>query len=172
MRSIKFDLSPAGAIFSEDRTRRYALWREVNYDFLGPDLEKYVLFIGLNPSIANETRLDPTVTRCYNYAKRWGFRYLLMGNLYSKVSTDPKNVRFNDYERENMEYLVKLHLMAEQTILAWGTHAEKYIACLAIKNLIDGKGLYCLGVNQDQSPKHPLYLRGDVKPQLYEAHLK
>ena len=50
------------AKFSGCRTYRYALWRV--WDQSNP----YVMFIGLNPSTADETEDDPTVIRCMNYA--------------------------------------------------------------------------------------------------------
>jgi hypothetical protein len=53
----------ATAAFSPDRTFRYALERSWG---IGPTL----LFIGLNPSTADEYTNDPTVTRCQNYAYR------------------------------------------------------------------------------------------------------
>jgi len=36
------------------------------------------LFIGLNPSTANEEVDDPTIRRCVNYAKDWGYGGFMM----------------------------------------------------------------------------------------------
>ena len=47
----------SGALFSRDKKYRYALWRV--WDFDSPS----VMFIGLNPSTANEKVNDPTILR-------------------------------------------------------------------------------------------------------------
>jgi len=31
------------------------------------------MIIGLNPSTADENENDPTITRCINFAKSWGY---------------------------------------------------------------------------------------------------
>ena len=53
------------AFFSKDRLYRYALWR-----IWDNELPK-VLFIGLNPSTADEVKDDPTIRRCIRYALDW-----------------------------------------------------------------------------------------------------
>lgn len=58
------------AIFSQSRQYRYTLyrcWGEISRD------HGTVMFIGLNPSTADETKDDPTVRRCIGFAKSWGF---------------------------------------------------------------------------------------------------
>ncbi len=167
-------VSDAGAHFNTDRSRRYLLWRLIE----GAKGDKFVLFIGLNPSIADEVRLDPTVTRCFNYAKRWGFRCLLMGNLYSKISTDPKGVDFDridvDDQTNNYWELSQAMSLANQIIVCWGSNASERIAGHFLRRTrqVSGRSLYCLGVNKNGSPKHPLYLKADVEPVLFEADLK
>ena len=51
------------ALLSEDRKYRYLLSRA--WDEAKPT----VLFIGLNPSTADEETDDPTIRKCINYAK-------------------------------------------------------------------------------------------------------
>ncbi|NBR07543.1 MAG: DUF1643 domain-containing protein, partial [Planctomycetes bacterium] len=55
-------------VFSNCRKYRYTLWRQ--WDFTNPS---YAMFIGLNPSTADEVQNDPTVARCIDYSMRWGF---------------------------------------------------------------------------------------------------
>ena len=71
------------AILSEDRKYRYVLLR--TWDEAKPA----VLFIGLNPSTADEEDDDPTILKCINYAKTWGYGKILMVNLFALRSTDP-----------------------------------------------------------------------------------
>ena len=54
-----------GAEFSECRTWRYVLWRRWGWH----GFAKQVMFIGLNPSTADETDDDPTIRRCIRFAK-------------------------------------------------------------------------------------------------------
>ena len=63
------------AILSEDRKYRYILSR--TWD----DTKPTVLFIGLNPSTADEETDDSTIRKCINYAKCWGYGKILMANL-------------------------------------------------------------------------------------------
>jgi len=48
-----------------------------------------VTFIMLNPSIADATRPDPTLTRCIGFAQSWGMGGLRVANLWSMVQSDP-----------------------------------------------------------------------------------
>lgn len=50
---MQVDNEPSGAVFADDRTHRLYLWRRWNQD--GP----WVMFIGLNPSTADERLNDP-----------------------------------------------------------------------------------------------------------------
>jgi hypothetical protein len=50
------------AEFSACRKNRYALWRVWN------EADPLVMFIGLNPSVADETADDPTIRRCIQFA--------------------------------------------------------------------------------------------------------
>ena len=50
-------------IFSECRQYRYTLWRE--WDLLNSN---YAMFIGLNPSTADEWKDDPTIRRCIDFS--------------------------------------------------------------------------------------------------------
>ena len=75
------------AKFSNDRIYRYALWRV--WDESLPKL----LFIGLNPSTADEINDDPTMRRCIRFAKDLGYGTFIMGNIFGYRSTDPKKIK-------------------------------------------------------------------------------
>ena len=86
---LPLDLSqPSGAIFSEDRVHRYALWR--SFATLLSTAPRYAMFIGLNPSTADEANDDPTIRRCMDYTKRWGFDAYVMTNLFAYRETNPE----------------------------------------------------------------------------------
>jgi hypothetical protein len=50
----------------------------------------YVVWIGLNPSIADEQQLDPTLRRILGFTKQLGLQRFVMLNLFALVSTDPQ----------------------------------------------------------------------------------
>ena len=150
------------AFFSKDRKHRYALWRVWNNK-----LPK-VLFIGLNPSTADEVKDDPTIRRCINYAKDWGYGGYIMGNIFAYRSTDPKNLKItnNPIGIDNNSWLIKLHSEASLTIGAWGNHGKYLDRGREVINLIDD--LYCLKVTKEGHPSHPLYLPGNLKPIIFK----
>ncbi len=146
---------PKGAIFSEDRKYRYALWRVWSFRPL-------LLLIGLNPSKAGEFNDDPTLTRGIVRAHRAGFGGLLMVNLYAYVSTEPK-VLLGDGEFVGVltdNYLRLMITMSSQQLVCWGSSSLVAKRAPVVLSMI--KEPYCLGVNADGQPKHLLYISYDV----------
>src|SRR5579864_646380 len=76
-----------GAWFDRGRRYRYLLWRAWGGG------GRFVLFILLNPSTADQDRNDPTVERCERRARTSGFDGLLVANLFALRSTDPGVLR-------------------------------------------------------------------------------
>ena len=152
------NLLVSDAFFSEDRIYRYALWRIWN------DLLPTVLFIGLNPSTADEVQNDPTIRRCMRFANDWGFGGYIMGNIFGYRSTDPKKLKLldNPIGLDNNYWLTKLHKEADLTIGAWGNHGKLLNRGEQVLNLIDN--IYCLKVTNEGQPSHPLYLSSKLKP--------
>ena len=146
------------AKFSECRTYRYALWR------IWDEKRPLVMFIGLNPSTADEIDNDPTVTRCINFIKDWGYGGLCMSNLFAYRETDRHKMKiysepigpFND------QWLVKLANEAEIVVAAWGNDGAHLKRSEKVIELIPK--LYYLALNKSGEPTHPLYLNGSLKP--------
>jgi hypothetical protein len=111
------------AIFSDCRSYRYALWREWS------DTKKFVMFIGLNPSTADEYTDDPTIRRCIGFTKDLGFSAMVMTNLFAFRATKPEDMKAspNPIGKENDKYLIEIANEAAIVIAAWGTH-EIYLA--------------------------------------------
>ena len=86
------------ALFDPDMIFRYRLAIPIPHPLPGPSrdlapaypLRGTCLFIMLNPSTADETANDPTIRRCIGFASLWGFRHLVIGNLFALRSTDPQ----------------------------------------------------------------------------------
>lgn len=178
-------------IFSEDRKYRYTLWREwwkqnpprpmcrdcADHDGVCPsdgsrcNPSDYVMFIGLNPSTADETQDDPTIRRCIGFAKAWGYGALCMTNLFAFRATDPKVMKAQPMPLvcefvENSNRIIDVAKDAGLIVCAWGAHgnfqnrANETVSFLRIYKI----KLHHLGLNRDGTPKHPLYLRKDLKP--------
>ena len=147
------------AAFSPDRKYRYALWR------IWDDRKPVCMFIGLNPSTANENTNDPTIRRCMSFAGCWGFGGLCMTNLFAYVSTNPPDLRSLDsIGPENDSWLVYLAAHSGIIVACWG-HWDIFGRSGAVMSLIPK--LYCLGTTKQGRPRHPLYLSRETKPTEY-----
>lgn len=154
-------LTTSGAEISDCGTYRYSLWRA-----WAPLLPTCV-FAMLNPSTADATEDDPTIRRCIGFARREGCGRLVVVNLYSLRSTDPRVLGRHPYP--NGPYAARI--IAETlsaadgpVICAWGSDPAARDQAGFMLDLIRayGKVPMCLGQNKDGQPKHPLYLRVDA----------
>lgn len=157
MKSLFETGTSCGADFSPCRTYRYSLTRR--WDDVLPN----VMFIGLNPSTADETEDDPTIRRCIGFAKDWGFGGLIMANLFAFRATDPKVMKraADPVGPENDKWLWELYGRAKLVIAAWGNDGaflERGGEVLAMLN----HDVCQLGYTRSGQPKHPLYLRSDT----------
>jgi hypothetical protein len=150
-----------GATFSEDRVYRYHLWRGWG------DREHRCVFVGVNPSDADERDNDQTITKCVGFAKRWAFGALDMLNPFALVSTDVTGLlRHPDpIGPENDKYLEHVLANASRIVWAWGKHPVRVRKL--IRQRIESAGWFAvprhcevgtLGHNGDGSPRHPLML--------------
>ncbi len=145
-----------GAIFSECRKYRYALWRNWNYN-----LPK-VMFIGLNPSTANEIVNDNTICRVINFAKNWGFGGVYMLNCFPYISTNPDDLNEFGNTELNDRYLYLTAINCKEIIFAWGSFkiVKKYGRDAELSKMFPNAK--ALKINKDGSPLHPLYAPKDV----------
>jgi len=143
------------AVFSSCRKYRYSLTRAWNLT------GNYVLFIGLNPSIADELIDDPTLKRCINFAKDWGYGGLIMVNLFAYVSTHPSELKNTKLPigKENDEHILKNHQKSQLTVIAWGNDGYLYDRDKEVLAIIDSP--MCLNINKSGQPAHPLYQKKD-----------
>ena len=145
------------ATFSDCRKYRYALSRTWN------GKKKTILFIGLNPSTADEKIDDPTIRRCINYAQNWGYGSLLMVNLFAYRATMPselKNVK-NPIGNDNDLHIIELSKKADIAVAAWGNEGTLLNRDKEVKKILPN--LMCLKINKSGQPAHPLYQKKDLK---------
>ena len=146
-----------GAEFSDDRKYRYCLWR------IWDENKPMVMFIGLNPSTANENKDDPTIRRVKRFAFDWGFGGVYMMNLFAWITAYPAELKIcEDPLGENDERLRRLSYSCKDIIFAWGSFKEaQERSKQVIKMFPFAKALV---INHNGTPKHPLYIKSDTIP--------
>lgn len=145
-----------GAHFSQDRKYRYALWRIW-------DKEKpLVMFIGLNPSTANEDENDPTIRSVERISKFNGYGGFYMMNCFPFVSTDPKQLYDCSHSIRNENYLKEVASTCKDVVFAWGNF--DVVKKLGVDYILgqwfpNAKALH---INKGGTPKHPLYCKTET----------
>lgn len=146
------------ARFSRCRNYRYSLRRSWEGG------QGRVLFIGLNPSTADHRRDDPTIRRCVNFARDWGFAEMEVVNLFAFRATYPADLKAaaDPVGSRNDEWIRRSHRLADLSIACWGNDGQYLDRCHAVIAMLEG--LHCLQVNRSRQPAHPLYQRASQKP--------
>jgi hypothetical protein len=149
-----------GAVFSACRTWRYSLTRELG----GRGGQRRVVFIGLNPSTADENADDPTTRRCARFARDWGFTQLELVNLYAYAATQPAALRraLDPVGPQNREAVGVAVGRADLVVCAWGNAGTGEEADAALELL---ERPCCLGLTAGGAPRHPLYIAAATRPQ-------
>lgn len=166
------------AAFSKDRRFRYELRRQ--WDASKP----WVNFIGLNPSVADGQTDDPTIRRCIGFARAWGYGGLIMTNLFPLVASRPAQVVAAFWQSrgqmaglpENGAYLLDGVQSAGLVVGAWGEAPDvlwrEQAVQAQLRLLVDaGAQFHALTVLKGGQPGHPLYLKADLTPRLYQPLL-
>ena len=70
--------------------------------------------------------------------------------------------------RDNERYILESVQRCDCVILAWGNHGTWRKQDLYTLELLKSYNhLYSLGITKQGCPRHPLYLRNTIKPQIY-----
>ncbi|WP_425318523.1 DUF1643 domain-containing protein [Pseudomonas nitroreducens] len=157
------------AIISDCGQYRYLLTRESGLPLAEAPA---ALFIMLNPSTADATLDDPTIRRCRGFAQAWGCSGLAVANLYAYRATNPRDLLqcTDPVGPENDAQLAALAGEYRDIVCAWGKHAKAdRVSVVAAILQQAGARLWCLGINKDGSPKHPLYIRQDTQLMRWNA---
>jgi hypothetical protein len=162
------------ATFSDDNLARFRL----SFELCGLGR---LMVIALNPSKATHEVPDNTASKLERLARGLTFAGLDICNISPWRSTAPRGMldpRAPDYDAENLEVIRDVASRANVVVAAWGvqrspkalnefvTSRARTIAWTLDR---DGVVLRCLGVTADGVPRHPLFLRGDAKPVLWEG---
>lgn len=150
-----------GASFGgKDDCYRYTLWR--TWDRRLPT----AVFAMLNPSTADAVKLDPTLTRCVKFARRWGAGKMLVVNIFALRSPHPRDL-LEVKDPVGPLNNGAISLAAEEArntwgwfVCGWGNHGALLERNLEV--MVDLKvrllplDPLCLGVTDHGHPKHPL----------------
>jgi hypothetical protein len=154
-------------VFSPCRIYRYRLDHVID-----ESNDRALAFCMLNPSTADENQLDPTLRRCRNFADRWGFGRMIIGNLFAFRATDPADMKsaVDPVGPDNDDALREIAYEADLVVCAWGAHGDymgrdEHVTA-TLRRIRD---LHALSFTASDMPRHPLYLRGDLKPQPFRA---
>jgi hypothetical protein len=168
---------PEGAIvtarFSECDLYRYELVE--TWDPLG----KKVMFLLMNPSVAGIEHADPTLIRTGKYARRWGYGCQMIGNVHAYRVTDSKELLKVDdpIGPDNDAAIVWMASQCEEVVLGFGMPPGRPTQVITstqrsnrIVRLLRNAGAnlkYLALCKNDITPRHPLYLKGNLLPQPY-----
>lgn len=152
-----------GAEFSQCRKYRFALWR------IWDEAKPLVMFIGLNPSNANEGKDDPTIESVTRISKNNGYGGFYMMNCFPIVSSDPRVLKgfwqspvsyIQNQDTLNRRKLEEVSKSCAAVVFAWGNFK-------IVRELNRDKELFqmfpnakAIGTNNNGSPKHPLFQKG------------
>lgn len=151
----------ATATFSPCRTFRYSLSRTWDADL------PRVVFVGLNPSTADESTDDPTVRRCIGFARSWGFGRLVLVNLFAYRATDPDELlQVSDPIGPANDASVLTQVQsADRVVVAWGAGGTILGRDQHVLSLLPPPD--CLGKTKGGVPRHPLYIRANTRLRPY-----
>jgi len=151
----------AGAQLDHDRRYRYALWR------IWDNSKPKVLFIGLNPSTADESATDRTLDKCIHFAAAWGYGGVYMANLFAYRATEPEDMKraSDPIGKDNDRWINHCAHECELIIAAWGNHGLFMDRAVDIKRQFNH--LYCLKINKSGQPAHPLYQPNTSQYKIY-----
>lgn len=152
---MSIDFTDTGALFDATRRYRYTLWRKWS------DGGRFVNFVMLNPSTADESVLDPTVTRCMNFAKDWGYDGGYVTNIFALRSTDPRELYscHDPVGLWNDTYITETAKACSLVVVAWGVHGKLKGRGIEVGKMLQEFEPQCFDLTKEGMPKHPLYLR-------------
>jgi hypothetical protein len=162
---VSIAITPSGAQFSRCRRWRYLLWRRWD------ESKPVANFLMLNPSTADELKLDPSCTRARNYAERWGYGGLIVTNIFGWRATDPKVMKSvkDPVGRGNDAAILRAAREAKLVVCAWGTHGGHLQRGAQVVQMLATHGiqLHSLKTTAGGHPCHPLYLPQSLTPAEY-----
>lgn len=142
-----------GAVISDDGAYRYRLWR--TWDPILP----VMVWVLLNPSVADAQIDDPTVRKCRGFAAHHQHGGIVIVNLFAWRATYPNTLRHvaDPVGPDNDQHLREAAAISGATVIAgWGTMPFARTRAAQVKAML-GSALQCFQQTAN-GPWHPLYL--------------
>ena len=175
---FKHHASPDGwygtAVYDKNWAYRYMV------SYVSRAAGETMTWIMLNPSTGSHDRMDPTLRRCWGYARDWGYIGMSVINLYALRATNPQDLRHHHdpIGPDNDEVIDKhLNLQARAhgkdhlVVCGWGGSTPRRTdRPREVWDRITAAGhtLTSLGTTASGQPAHPLYLRRSLTPKQPE----
>jgi hypothetical protein len=132
-----------------------------------------MVFVLLNPSVADAERNDPTLRGCIAFARGSGFGGVEVVNLFAFRATDPRALRgaADPVGPGNDDAIAAAAQSVGRVVCGWGRGGALLGRGQAVAGRLRGMGiaLHHLGLTQGGEPRHPLYVARNIVPQVWEG---
>ena len=167
---VPLDVRPR-ATLSADGRYRFTLLRDCE----GPFAKGAVAWLMLNPSKADSDQDDRTITRCINYTKSWGYRWLYVINLSPFRAQNPKDLFREGREPDNVWQtniaVIKAAVQnVDLLVAAYGGNGKWERRAERVLEELTSVDIHCLDTTDAGQPVHPLQrVRRITDSRLYRA---
>lgn len=162
------------ARFSDDARMRYRLARALRPARLvvpadgrvrlaGVAIAVRAVFLMLNPSTADAFKPDRTVSRCAEFARRWGADILEVVNLFAFISPYPSDLYHLEAGARGDDHLNDGEILgacadARFVVAAWGNDGALGDRATVVRAELERAGAHLVGLGRTGSgqPMHPL----------------
>lgn len=135
-----------------------------------------VVFVLLNPSVADKFIDDNTVKKCIGFAKLWGYGSLEIVNLFAFRAMNPQDLKSANEPigAENNRYILDAVKSAQLVVVGWGNncsmwgkHHQNSQRSHQVLALLRDHNPHFLAMTKKGHPKHPLYVEYETKLNCY-----
>ena len=148
---------------------RYRWWLRRSWGNMFSKGNDVVTFVMLNPSKADASIDDPTIRRCIQFAKDWGFDTLSVRNLFAYRATEKRELLKADNptggDRGDNELLAARS--ATLVVAAWGEFVP-FGRDVEVLEMFGDREIHVLGFCDNGKPRHPLFMPKSAKPVVWE----
>lgn len=134
-------------------------------------------FVGCNPSLADETKNDPTIERLQRRATELGFGWLMVTNIFAFKSPYPRDLKVamrkgvdiigvDGNGKTNDEWIKSAANAAHSILCGWGRHGDMFDRGADVRKLLQDavpEKLFYLKLCHNGQPQHPLYIPYETK---------